>query len=95
MKFLTYDEWIKRNLIEEEIEERECPDCDGSGDSECPECGQEIACETCKGSGVIDYALTMDYYKERKRQDLDLILAYTKRMREESRNQRSGSEKDD
>ena len=30
-----------------------CMDCDGAGESECPECGHVGHCSTCEGSGHI------------------------------------------
>lgn len=32
---------------------RKCPDCDGDGTKECPECGNEDDCRRCGGSGSL------------------------------------------
>lgn len=32
----------------------ECPECDGSGETECDCCGHEDTCEQCDGDGDID-----------------------------------------
>ena len=29
-----------------------CPDCDGSGESDCPECGHFGECQSCDQTGV-------------------------------------------
>lgn len=63
----TYDEWRKAKydtLLPEH--EFECPDCDGSGESECECCGHQTDCEECEGSGVID-SLEFDKYFPSKR----------------------------
>lgn len=40
----------------------ECPDCEGRGECECPECGHFGDCPTCDGSGHI-----FESYDDRER----------------------------
>jgi len=37
-----------------EAEEEECSKCDGSGEVECEECGNESTCKECNGTGIIE-----------------------------------------
>lgn len=64
---LTYKEWIAVHRSEypdgsdvcrscengADVATGRCPECDGTGSVECPECGHEARCEECGGSGRI------------------------------------------
>jgi len=42
-------------LIEEKIKEKwECAQCEGSGETECNECGNIIECKECDGTGSVE-----------------------------------------
>jgi hypothetical protein len=51
-------------LIPEMIDEmdysnvKDCPECNGEGEIECPECGHEYDCPECKGDGTIGNAVS-------------------------------------
>lgn len=63
---LTYEEWIKRHP-EIKDEEESCVECDGSGETECHECGTEIDCGECNGTGKVKSARAA--YQEQLRKD--------------------------
>jgi len=65
-KFLTFEEWTAQNqdLIEGiEAAKEICPGCDGSGESECPECGHYGTCQECDGTGKIGESVRETYYR--------------------------------
>lgn len=33
---------------------KECSDCNGTGLAECCECGNEVDCDTCEGTGELE-----------------------------------------
>lgn len=59
----AYESWVKK--IESQITGKvSCPDCNGTGDGECPLCGHETECETCDGDGrvPVSQVLTRAFY---------------------------------
>jgi hypothetical protein len=65
IKLLSFEKWKKRvlraNLPDsDDIMSsmlnpfEECEECNGDGSTECGECGQDVSCEVCDGTGQID-----------------------------------------
>lgn len=55
LKPMTYKEWLAANPDLEKQEE-ECFACNGTGEDECPHCGNDMECEECGGTGKINSA---------------------------------------
>lgn len=53
--FLTYDQWIKIHP-EALKQEKDCPECEGSGEQICWHCHSEYECPDCEGTGKIKTA---------------------------------------
>ena len=53
---ISYERWVETMMESmEEDAEVDCPDCNGSGESECCECGHEKVCDTCSESGKVGW----------------------------------------
>jgi DnaJ-class molecular chaperone len=60
-KVKTFDEWLIEYHPNWQNEEGEgCPECNGSGEYTCGECGTEVECKECDGRG---YFPVKDQYK--------------------------------
>lgn len=75
MKFLSYKEWLIRNVItEKNIEEEECLNCQGEGTLTCDFCGSIIECEGCEGNSCITWDLNEEEYTCNLRCDYKKLL---------------------
>lgn len=63
----AYEAWV-RQVEDLSPAHVTCPDCNGSGEGECPHCGNTTDCETCDGDGKVRPAqlLTHDFYRRVK-----------------------------
>lgn len=53
-RFLSYDEWRDAEIATRPPSMLvECPDCDGTGYTECCECGNERKCDDCDEAGKV------------------------------------------
>lgn len=74
-KHLSYKEWIKEHP-DVELEEEDCPECDGTGETTCYHCGHETECEKCDGSGNLKTA--QKQYKEQLARDKAALEKFIK-----------------
>jgi hypothetical protein len=60
----AYDAWVKKveDLLPAHIA---CPDCNGTGEGECPHCGSWTDCETCGGDKTVrpSQVITLEFYR--------------------------------
>lgn len=74
-QYMTYEQWLKANP-EVEMEEEDCPDCDGTGEVTCHCCGHEHDCDKCDGIGVVKGAKQM--YLEQLAKDKEAVARFSK-----------------
>lgn len=72
---ISYDEWIKLNPDAEEQEE-DCEECDGDGIIVCFNCGNDMGCTECGGTGK--KRSSRKIYQSQKLRDLELLGKYNK-----------------
>ncbi len=54
MKVASYEEWMERERESKKPDDLvDCYECDGTGESECCECGHERECPVCEGDSKI------------------------------------------
>lgn len=53
----------------------DCFECNGSGDSECPCCGNEEMCEECSGTGLDSILVDVEAYQGAVRDLHDRMIA--------------------
>jgi hypothetical protein len=56
----TMTNFPKEPIYETIGEEKKCPECDGSGEIECSECGNTYDCKRCDGTGKIGHIIKTD-----------------------------------
>ncbi len=72
-KHLAYKEWLE--LYPEVAKEEEpCPECDGTGEVECPECYHVSECNECGGTGKDNSSRTA--YEEQVERDEKAMAKY-------------------
>lgn len=72
IKHIRYEEWV----VQAEIPDEPCEDCNGTGEVDCPRCGQSMDCETCGGTGKTVNAKLL--YEQQKEQDNKKLQKWVK-----------------
>lgn len=61
---MSFEEWEAQNQdLIAELKFNTCPECEGEGKCECPECGHYGTCPECDGKGYIGESPKQIYRK--------------------------------
>lgn len=64
---IPYEHWVRQQLANTPDEERAaCPRCDGTGHTECSECGHGRGCDRCDGVGTVAWGDLDEHARRRQ-----------------------------
>jgi len=66
---ISFDKWVELNGLSGEIESVDCIECRGTGEIECVECGSDIECGYCDGTGEIGEPVEIEEYNLKVSED--------------------------
>jgi len=81
LKPMTYEEWIAANPGIEQTEQEDCVACKGRGTTECWPCRQDVDCEECGETGVVNSA--RQQYEEQRKRDEAMLKKYMARIEQQ------------
>ena len=74
LKQLSYEDWLKENP-DIEMQEQDCLECGGSGQTSCYHCGNDMDCE--EGEGSVKIKTARKIYEAQKERDSKLLSRYS------------------